>query len=1646
MIELTQQSLLALQDYSGHNILSNWIITKQHIPSDGKIGMLETCIDEVIVGKCSEMYYTNIFNNDRLATMHYGGVEENNGYYKVIKQILLNQDCYVIYIADAGTTSAKTCDKLFNDLPNLISVDYVGNAIKSITFGGDYASLTEIDLSGNPGNPGNIYTDLKITDNKTFIYNGNHNNVTFAAGCFSGSPIKKMVFPDAATSYTIPANCCSNCIALEEVVIPDCITSIGADAFKNCSNLKYIHIGRQVTTIGNGAFDGCIYPDLYFDVDLQNTKFYGEHGCLIRKPSSENNGKYSLIHGTKTFIEDYQVNSYNGSYYDLASNLYINRVVQKPGNGGNIYNFIIPGVWVNSPSWTGATVQVKTINDETVNVVLVTLDNLSEIQRLTAGVTTDATIYCSMYQVVNQFENNACIGDVNIEDAIFYKVGGSIDNYQRDYVWYMLHALGDNAFKGCTNIQHFKFLRRYDEHLIAYEDAVLGSSVFENCSSLITVESGQTLGFSGSKTFFNCTALTSVTLNEFYFVSETSLWFGNTPNLNTIQHFNAPTLADYRRPEGRTALIPYTSYDGHGQSMNVILTPITENSVEKWCVGVGCKGTMDLSTVIRPYLDIIPEGETVSIGTNIINDYAFYGSSLLTSVNLGEYKKVGKSSFYACSRLTTITGIDRVQYIDSNAFFGCSGLTTFNSTNAITIGNKAFANSGLTRVNLPFSLTTIAEDAFDGCNLQTFTSNGENPASIVRPSHDTVANSFLISSTLSGGATNANINKKLIKSANGYRIGNTVYSSESDGEIKITEIKSEAFKNVNLNHGYPSNSTIHIDSIVTKVGSNIYAQSKLNNSPTTTGTLSLDGSNDFPRENGYIMNSSDYQRSYGLLIRLGAKYFKNVVNNTLANRTNYHYYEIRKMSTTNTVIGIKLVEIIQNQATDVLHIAYDNSGNIQLLMINKLNLGYKNADTESHLVQLTSPINMILMYNNQRFTPREVSVYCDSDLIQGTTWLGLNRDDFNGQIIPNDIAIGPYNNPTLTGDSDAFANAKWISTVNCQRAIGGVNGIKNAFKNCTNLSSFKYDITSHAFEGAVTEGMFEGCTNFALIGPITTNSLIAYPVSFGANAFSKTGLNNDSSRILDYGVDFGKDSFNGTNITEINFKSALNINPEAFKNCNLETLRADNTGGVYFELDNSIVDTDIKIILGTRTSNFIPTTAIGDYAFYGRKYTSTWNVAITKNNYNVGKSAFSESSINTYSINGAGNSIGKEAFKKCINLTTVSITGSSCTIDENAFEGCTSLTSLTLPPANNTDISKSAFEGCSNLPSVTLGALVDENAFKGCTNLTTLDLNNKNSLYIENTAFIGCHIASIITNQFESANYYINDEGVYIKDNDNHHIELLLGTNQFSWPIIHDDSTQGKEQALRSVRVIGKNAFNGRGVSGPVNIQSGITKIDDYAFANNPGITELTIPPTVEYIGAHAFDGCTNIDYIVLPDSCKFVGESAFKGCRLSKGFNCNTKDERYFTNEGTITPTSLSRTTDTLTPFNGSLDLTGNNVFDNINKSAFMGTNIKSIKLNNECTNIGENAFNSCLNLTELHINSRDIIIDDGAFYGCANLADIYIHETCNITSNDGLYEVGSYVPEVNRRLHLVQGQDTTKGFIQSLTQNNKFEIVYDA
>jgi len=121
----------------------------------------------------------------------------------------------------------------------------------------------------------------------------------------------------------------------------------------------------------------------------------------------------------------------------------------------------------------------------------------------------------------------------------------------------------------------------------------------------------------------------------------------------------------------------------------------------------------------------IPESlETVIItGGNSVPDNAFYGCANLTSVTIpNTVMSIGNRAFLETG-LTSVTIPNSVTSIGDEAFSGCSGLTTVTIGNNVTsIGNMAFANcSGLTNVTIPISVTSIGNRAFLETGLTSVT-------------------------------------------------------------------------------------------------------------------------------------------------------------------------------------------------------------------------------------------------------------------------------------------------------------------------------------------------------------------------------------------------------------------------------------------------------------------------------------------------------------------------------------------------------------------------------------------------------------------------------------------------------------------------------------------------------------------------------------------------------------------------------------------------------------------------------------------------------------------------------------------------------------------------------------------------------------
>ncbi len=105
-----------------------------------------------------------------------------------------------------------------------------------------------------------------------------------------------------------------------------------------------------------------------------------------------------------------------------------------------------------------------------------------------------------------------------------------------------------------------------------------------------------------------------------------------------------------------------------------------------------------------------------------INEYAFEGNNLITSITIGNnVTSIGEYAFSGCSSLESITIPDSVTSIGARAFNNCLSLESVVIGNGVTsIGSNAFDYCrSLESIIIPDSVTSIGARAFNSCSLLT---------------------------------------------------------------------------------------------------------------------------------------------------------------------------------------------------------------------------------------------------------------------------------------------------------------------------------------------------------------------------------------------------------------------------------------------------------------------------------------------------------------------------------------------------------------------------------------------------------------------------------------------------------------------------------------------------------------------------------------------------------------------------------------------------------------------------------------------------------------------------------------------------------------------------------------------------------------
>lgn len=152
-----------------------------------------------------------------------------------------------------------------------------------------------------------------ISPLKKVVFEGNKIH-TIDIGTFQDcQSLQEVQLPEGLT--TIKYNAFQRCYALEEITIPDAVTTIEKQVFSFCTALKKVNLGTQLEAIGRHAFNECLALETIVCPD-ESPATLGEEPF----PISDSWGSYTANY--KIYVPDDKVDTYRAAwpaYWDASS-------------------------------------------------------------------------------------------------------------------------------------------------------------------------------------------------------------------------------------------------------------------------------------------------------------------------------------------------------------------------------------------------------------------------------------------------------------------------------------------------------------------------------------------------------------------------------------------------------------------------------------------------------------------------------------------------------------------------------------------------------------------------------------------------------------------------------------------------------------------------------------------------------------------------------------------------------------------------------------------------------------------------------------------------------------------------------------------------------------------------------------------------------------------------------------------------------------------------------------------------------------------------------------------------------------------------------------------------------------------------------
>jgi len=564
----------------------------------------------------------------------------------------------------------------------------------------------------------------------------------------NGELIQELVIPDSVTTIGNYAFYC--CKSLISVVIPDSVTSIGEHAFNGYSNLNHVfYKGSEdqwsAITIGNG-----------------NERLTG----IIRHYNCTGNEKITLV-SEKHAADLYYCticDGYCGSIYVSDRHTYENGICTGCGvEECWKYSFGNNGT-VTITDYTGAGGEVTipaTIEGLPVTSIggsvfedcssltgVVIPDSVTSIgdtafygcSRLTSVVIPDSvtTIGDRAFQDCSRLTNVELPDSVtSIGQYVFYNCKSLISIVIPDSVT----SIGEHAFYNCSSLTN-----------VVIPDSVttIGNDAFAHCSSLTGVVIGDSVTTIGEYAFYDCSSLTSVVIGDsvttignyaFYYCSSlTSVVIGDSvTTIGELAFYGCSNLNHvfYKGSENQWSTITIGSGDGslteairhYNCSGDEKVTLVQKHAADLYhCTVCGGYYKSVAATGRHTYENGVCTGcgveecwaYSIDIDGNVtITKYSGIGGDVVIPATIEDLPVVaiGQEAFYNCTSVSDVRISDGIKTIGSYAFYGCSTLKNVDIPDSvISLGEMAFAScTTLKEVEIPGSIETVSFGAFNNC-------------------------------------------------------------------------------------------------------------------------------------------------------------------------------------------------------------------------------------------------------------------------------------------------------------------------------------------------------------------------------------------------------------------------------------------------------------------------------------------------------------------------------------------------------------------------------------------------------------------------------------------------------------------------------------------------------------------------------------------------------------------------------------------------------------------------------------------------------------------------------------------------------------------------------------------------------------------